>query len=596
MFPVRIFLWFVLGFCSVSAHAQHLSTGSKLLFKYIDKDSSFQPVGFKPQTDFNSDSLLQNYIQELPVVYASLGYIAASVDSVHSDSTGHTAFIYLGQFYRLSNLHPGNVDVPALEQAGYFKKKWKDQTLNMAEVYLLRKRLLDYYENNGYPFATLILDSIQLKNNSFSATLNVTKYLQYPIDSIRIIGRGKINSNFLQHYLGIKNGSLYNAERLKAVDKKIMELNYFKMLQPSDLVMTGTGAVLNLYVDPQKNSKVNFIVGFLPDPSRDGKLQLTGDVDLDLRNMMRSGESIFFKWQQLQKNSPRINLGFNLPYIFKSSFGTEFMFDMYKKDSSFLQLKAQVGLQYAFSANRAGKFVLQFQGNNILAGGVDTNLVKSSKQLPNIIDMSAVNTGLQFEWFNTDYRYNPSRGFEWEATALIGVKRVKPNQDILSLDDPTFDYKTLYDSVKLKNYQLNLQFKGAKYFQLKKNVVLKAGVNSGYYYSPQIYRNDQFRIGGYRTLRGFDEEGIFTDKYAIGTAELRYLSGLNSYLFLFSDIAYAGNTVTSRNNTFVSLGLGILLETKLGILNVAYAAGKRNDVPFNIREASKLHLGYINYF
>ena len=50
------------------------------------------------------------------------------------------------------------------------------------------------------------------------------------------------------------------------------------------------------------------------------------------------------------------------------------------------------------------------------------------------------------------------------------------------------------------------------------------------------------------------------------------------------------------SNSFIATGLGMALETKLGLLNVSYAIGKRNDVKFNIRDASKIHFGYVNYF
>ena len=49
-------------------------------------------------------------------------------------------------------------------------------------------------------------------------------------------------------------------------------------------------------------------------------------------------------------------------------------------------------------------------------------------------------------------------------------------------------------------------------------------------------------------------------------------------------------------NTFLSTGLGMALETKLGLLNISYAIGKRDDVQFNLRGASKIHFGYVNYF
>jgi outer membrane translocation and assembly module TamA len=49
-------------------------------------------------------------------------------------------------------------------------------------------------------------------------------------------------------------------------------------------------------------------------------------------------------------------------------------------------------------------------------------------------------------------------------------------------------------------------------------------------------------------------------------------------------------------NTFIGTGIGLAFETKFGLLNISYAVGKRDDVKFNIREASKIHFGYINYF
>lgn len=598
MFVIR-FVVMGLFFMLVCGHLQAqtpLTTGVSVQYKWVDKDSSFRWQGVKLTDHFLSDSLANQYIRQLPMLLSTYGYIAASVDSVKKDSSGYFVDLFIGPVYRLKEIRKGNVEEIALHDVGFYKKKWKDQPLNMASLVLLRERLLSYYENNGYPFASVQLDSIVLEGNTFSAALKLDKHVAYTVDSIRVIGNANVKPSFLQQYLDIKNGSPYHGERISQADKKLRDLGFVKWVQPTDVSMTGSGSVLNVYLNKQRSSKLNFIVGFLPDPSRDGKLQLTGDVDVDLKNMFGSGESVIFKWQQLQKSSPRLNIGFNTPYVRKTAFGVEGLFDMFKKDSSFLQLNAQVGLQYSFTSHRIGKFVVQFQGNQLLGGGVDTQSVRINKKLPDIMDMTAVNTGLQVDWNATDYRFNPSRGYEWYASALIGIKRIKPNQDILSLEDPNFDFKSLYDSIQTKNYQLNLIAKFSKYFTLKRNVVLKTGVHGGFYYSPQIFRNDQYRIGGFRTLRGFDEEAIFSDRYGIGTIELRYLSGEQSYLYFFSDMAMAQNSVIHQKNTFISAGIGIMLETKVGLLNVSYAAGKRNDVPFSLREASKLHLGYINYF
>ena len=99
-------------------------------------------------------------------------------------------------------------------------------------------------------------------------------------------------------------------------------------------------------------------------------------------------------------------------------------------------------------------------------------------------------------------------------------------------------------------------------------------------------------------MRGFDEESIYASRYGVITAEYRNLISLNSYFFFFMDAGLVKNKYQSVNvnNQFTSAGLGIVYETKLGLLNLSYAVGKRDDIKFNLKAASKLHFGYINYF
>ncbi len=64
-------------------------------------------------------------------------------------------------------------------------------------------------------------------------------------------------------------------------------------------------------------------------------------------------------------------------------------------------------------------------------------------------------------------------------------------------------------------------------------------MNAGWYSSPNVFRNELFEIGGYKLLRGFNEESIYANSYEIGTLEYRLLTGINSYLFTFADIGFA---------------------------------------------------------
>ncbi|MEO6584507.1 MAG: BamA/TamA family outer membrane protein, partial [Ferruginibacter sp.] len=276
----------------------------------------------------------------------------------------------------------------------------------------------------------------------------------------------------------------------------------------------------------------------------------------------------------------------------------DFRFDLFKKDSSYLQLNSTIGAQYTVSATRTGKVFLQFQNTTVLSGGIDTIAIKVEKKLPVNIDVKAVSVGLQYEVSNTNYRLNPSTGNEYSFTSLIGLKTIKRNNQVTAIKDPLFNYASLYDSIKTKSYQLKLAGYAAKYFPLGKFATFKTAVRTGLLFTPEIFRNELYQIGGYSILRGFNEESIYATRYAVATAEYRILVGANSYFFFFSDGGLVKNKYQSvnTNNVFISAGLGILFETKVGLLNVSFALGKRDDVAFNVRQAAKLHFGYINYF
>nr|MBA2761310.1 BamA/TamA family outer membrane protein [Segetibacter sp.] len=341
-------------------------------------------------------------------------------------------------------------------------------------------------------------------------------------------------------------------------------------------------------------NQINVLAGFLPSNQQvGGKLLLTVDANLQLQNAFGTGESVGLVWQQIQPKSPRFHFQYTQPYLFNSPFGIDFLFELYKKDSSFLNINAQFGLLYMLSPNKTGKVTLQTLRTNVL--DVDTFRVKAFKRLPDIADVSSINLGMEYDIANTNYRFNPGSGNEVTIAASAGNKSIRKNSAIIQIKDPSFNYNRLYDTVKLKTYQLRLRLKAAQYFSVGKQAVLKAGVNAGWFESPSFFRNELFQIGGYKLLRGFDEESIFANKYAVGTFEYRYLVGLNSNFFVFSDFGLSDNKIIKQTNNYISAGAGLSFETKGGIFNISYAAGKRNDLSFDIKQ-SKIHFGYVSIF
>ena len=570
----------------------------QLYYTFVDKDSSFQPAPLHLQYTFTDLQQAIHYVNQLPALLVGAGYPAASIDSVRQSDSALKLQVYLGIQYQLVSFRTNGIEPNILQFIGFAPQSYENKPIQVRQLQSLQQRLLTYYSNHGYPFASVVLDNISILGNQFSVVLRAQKGLLYRIDSLRVIGSLKIAQHFLHRYLFLQPGALYNQQQLESIDKRIQGLPFGTALQPSDLTMLGTGSVLNLYLQTKKASQFNFLVGLMPAANGTSKLQLTGDVNVDIKNIFGTGEQIALRWQQLQPQSPRLSIGYRQPYIFKSAWGTDFSFDLFKKDSNFLYLQAQAGVQYAASARQNGKLFVQWQHTALLPGAVDTQLIKTTKQLPINIDVDAVNMGLQYEWTNTNYAPNPRWGNEFNLQAMVGIKHFKSNATIASIQDPSFNYAQLYDSVGSKNYQCRIRLAAAHYFRTGPFSTFKIGLQAGYYISPSVFRNELFQIGGFKVLRGFDEESIYANRFAVGTAEYRLLLSLNSYLSFFSDGGFATNRFQSfqTNNYFIAAGIGIVFETKLGLLNFSYAAGKRNDIPFNLREASKIHVGYVNYF
>ena len=584
----------------------------KLYIRGVDRDAAQLVSGLGLQTEFASRFICTDYISRLPGLLQSKGYVTASIDSLQYDSVAAHLVLFTGERYLWAKLNTHNVEPALLEAVGLRERLFINKPMDFSQVQLWQEKILDYLENNGHPFAKIELDSLQIENQKagehgeadlVSALLKVNKGPLYKIDSISVTGNAKITNSYLQRYLDIPNGSIYNKEKLLRINKKIRELTYIEEEYPANLTWLGTGSVINLYLKQKRSNQINVLIGFLPNNNQlsSKKTLITGEGNLNLKNALGSGETIGLNFQALQVESKRLNLLYQHPFLFKSPIGLDFSFDMFLKDSSFLNVNFQLGAQYALNTNQSGKLFIQKVQTIVSQGGINSAQVIQTRRLPDVIDVSSTSLGLDYDFNNTDYRLNPRKGNEFHIITAIGTKKLKKNNEITELKDPgnpSFDFGTLYDTVKLKTYQLRVRATAAKYFPLgNKRSTIKTAVNAGLFQSGNVFRNELFQIGGYKLLRGFDEESQYLSQFAIATVEYRYLVGQNSFFYVLADGGWGRNGTQNikANYTYFGTGLGLAFETKAGIFNLAWAVGKRNDTQLNLRQ-SKIHFGFVNYF
>lgn len=550
---------------------------------------------FVPKVFVNKSECL-SFVNKLPSLLVIEGYASASIDTINEFNDNIYIKLFIGEKFKWDNVKIDDNNRQFLEQLGYSGDRFSQKPFQQNMLMLLNKNVLEWCSNNGYPFANIFLDSLVINKEKISGRLHINKGAPYFIDSIVIDGGVKVTRNFLEKYIGLASHSLYRQDKIDNIKQKLSILSFLQLSQPVKVEMLNTGAIVHLQMQALRSNSINILIGLLPNNSQNnGKLLFTGDANIGLRNSFGKGETIGINWQQLQPQSPRLKLGYEQPYILNSSFGGNFNFELYKRDSFFLNIKSQIGLQRELAPNQTGLMILQLATTNILS--IDTNVVKATNRLPDMADVHSANILLQYNFFNTNYRFNPVKGNEINFIISAGNKKIKKNNSIVQIKDPLFYAAALYDSLKLNTYQFRLQTSISHYFRTGKQSTIKTSINTGWYQSPNYFLNEMFQIGGFKTLRGFDEESIFTNRYSIATSEYRYLIDKNSWLYGFTDFAYVVYKSNNINfsNTYLGLGLGLSLETNAGLLNIAFAQGKKDNSKFDFGK-SKIHIGFVSLF
>ncbi|MFI5203683.1 MAG: hypothetical protein ACHQF2_04235, partial [Flavobacteriales bacterium] len=257
---------------------------------------------------------------------------------------------------------------------------------------------------------------------------------------------------------------------------------------------------------------------------------------------------------------------------------------LYKRDTSYIEVNQHAALTYNFSPGNFIKVLYhQYSSDMITLNGIvnQNNVLRFS-------DITSYSYGLGFTSGKTDHLYNPRRGYRLNIEGLAGHKNIRPNAGIND---------SLYNNIKTRteNYTGNLT---VDYFiPVFKQSAIRLANQSRVIINPVIFQNETMRLGGIRTLRGFDEESVNTTAFTVFTAEYRFLFEENSFAYLFFDQAWYENNIKGSfiTDTPFGFGAGVSFGMKAGIFTLNYALGKQLGNPVLLR-GSKVHFGFISYF
>src|SRR5690606_31350230 len=289
-------------------------------------------------------------------------------------------------------------------------------------------------------------------------------------------------------------------------------------------------------------------------------------------------EQIRLNWIATADKSTTLDLSVRVPYLFKSPLGTQTNFNLYRKDSVFVNTKIEERLFYQITQN-----------SNI---GLNFSHESSNFVLDDYPEIADLYDDFNKSGYGLSYEYilpSQNRLLEGKtALYLLGKTLKRKGQEI--------DFLT-NEITKTDAQQYEIGIKAFRIFTIYPKHLIKAQIEGyGLFSDSDFYsENELYRIGGFGSVRGFNEESITASAYGITSLEYRFMPNDGFYVSAFGDYAFVENKATLLNENLLGVGVGISFLTQLGVFNLSYAVGKQSDTNFDFRN-SKIHFGILTRF
>jgi len=512
------------------------------------------------------------------------GYLLASIDSTQNDNNIMKVKLSIGRRFDWVNLDQGNLPENILNKVGYAEKNYNRKFVKSDKIKKLFKSIIEYSENHGHPFASIRLDSIKLSDASLAASLYYEAGPLIRFESLKIIGSNSVKKSFLEKFLGVQPGFIYDEKKLKSIPGKLNFLNFITMKNQVQQTFQNDESSIYIEIEDRPVNKVDGIIGILPNEGSDKKVLLTGQLDLSINNLFNSGKRLNINWQRVRKESQFLDMDYLHPNLLNTNLNFNTSLNLLKEDTSFFNITAKFGLGYLFGSG------FEFQLFSKIKSGrlSNTNRVSDQNALPPFSDFDINSYGVRVDYRKLDHPVSPRKGLTYFIDFSVGSKKIKPNSDL----DPS-----LYSSIDLNDQQFEVNGGFATYQQLHNKWHLAIETEIAKLINDNLFLNDLFRLGGLHTLRGFNQNFFFASEYLLFKIEPRYYFSRDSFVFIFYDQAFIGQEINNMKSKDQPLGFGagISLNVNNGIINLAYALGssKNQQIDPNL---SKFHFGYVAKF
>jgi len=501
------------------------------------------------------------------------------------DSQSVSLFVSVieGEPSYIKNIFLTASDSAHLEQVVSSLKYLEGQVFNKFEIERNINDILSEYENNGYPFFILIISSVHFYYDSADANYYADLHLKFDtgtesrIDKVEIRGNESTEDYVIIRELRIDEGEIYSQEKVEEFPKRLNRLRFFEPVStPQFYFNVESKGVLLINLKERQTNNFDGIIGYLPPTNENESGYITGLVNVSLRNLFGTGRAAAFRWRKIDRNSQELEIKYLEPWLFNFPLNVNLAFFQRQQDTIYVQRTFTGGLEYLATEDvSAGVFITT----------ESTIPTLYAEPVFTVYNSSSLSTGVNLKVDTRDDPFAPTSGIYFLNSYKFSRKSITgPEQFITNLTETELD---------LQRFEAAF----AVFYEIFLRQVLALEINGKELRGPSFEESDLFRLGGTNSLRGYREDQFLGNRIFWTNLEYRFFLSRRTFAFLFFDTGYylrnedKERSVQKMEEFKTGYGLGLNLETAIGVLSVSFALAQGDSF-----SDGKIHFGIVNEF
>ena len=485
------------------------------------------------------------------------GFFTARIDSISKTNKELIAYLDLGKKINEIIIVTKKDNTNGIIDSGINSIKIKTR-----EFSDLTNQLLEQIDRKGNSFSEITYVNPLLKNDTLFLEMKISNSSSRKIDKVITRGYEDFPKKFISKYFLIDKNTVFSKQKLNQVSALSNKLDFIKEKKVPEVLFKKDSTHLYLFLDKIGTSSFDGLVNFSSKENGKGLL-LNGNLDLKLNNTFNTGEKFEIIWNKVSDEKTDFKINSYVPYLFNSKFSTTLEFYLYRQDSTFINTNFELKTDYLINQKSHASILFNSKNSNYLLNIPNNDLASYSNYF--------IGLGYELKKSSTSNLYKYKNGLNLNLT--IGKRKT----DTESINQLKFHFSAF----------ANVQINNRGYLNIKNE--------SGLLTSKNYLLNELFRIGGANSIRGYNEQSLFTDGYSYSNIEFRYSLDTSSYLYSITDLGgYIENT-TNKIKKLLGIGAGYQFRINNNLVNLGYVISTNSSTNAKLN-SSRLVVRWTSFF